>query len=74
MINGTGVLNATMVALTISADATPSTFIVNTSVPVSAGVFTYSAPGTMFPPGSYTVNVNDPTFTCSTYGPFTVTM
>jgi len=74
VINGTGVLNATMVALTISADSAPTTFIVNTSVPVSGGAFTFSAAGTMFAPGSYTVNVNDPTFTCSIYGPFTVTM
>ncbi len=71
VINGTGINNATMAALTVTLDGT-TTPVVNMLIPVTAGAFTYSLPGSTLAIGNYTVNVNDPTFTCSTYGPFTV--
>lgn len=72
VINGTGIHNATMAALTVALDTAPSSPIVNMQIPVTGGAFTYSLPGSTLATGNYTVSVNDPTFTCSTYGPFTV--
>ena len=71
MITGSGILNASTATLTVSPEGAGGA-IISTQVPVSNGMFEYSVPGSMLTAGDYRVDVNDPSFTCSTFGPFTV--